>query len=173
MEKRLNQKIEEYISTFKNDIREAFIKNNVINDVKYKNILQYICDYETLVFEKDDFKKRKRVKNFVPTCERCIAKRANGEQCTRRKKTDLDFCGTHEKDTPFGIICDNNLSQNTNTCKVEVWSQDIQGIIYYIDKFNNVYDNADILNNKINPKIIAKYNKIDDNYTIINVNNTL
>ena len=35
---------------------------------------------------KDDLQKRKRIKNIVPSNDRCIALRANLEQCTRRKK---------------------------------------------------------------------------------------
>ena len=33
---------------------------------------------------------------------------------------------------------------------------------YYIDDFNNIYKTEDILENKPNPNIIAKY-KIEDN----------
>ena len=43
--------------------------------------------------------------------------------------------------------------------KVEVWAQDIAGIIYYIDSASNVYDTEDIALNKTNPKVIAKYEK--------------
>jgi hypothetical protein len=50
--------------------------------------------------------------------------------------------------------------------KIEVWAQDIQGIIYYIDKMMNVYQAEDIVSNKQNPKIIAKYVKIGETYTI-------
>ena len=50
--------------------------------------------------------KRKRVKNVVHLSDRCCAKRANGEQCTRRRKdTTTEYCGTHLKGTPHGI-CD-------------------------------------------------------------------
>jgi hypothetical protein len=49
---------------------------------------------------------------------------------------------------------------------VEVWAQDIQGIVYYIDKSNNVYQAEDIVSNKINPKIIAKYLKNGEHYSI-------
>ena len=38
-------------------------------------------------------------------------------------------------------------------------SKEILGIIYYIDNNNNVYQAEDIVSNKINPKIIAKYVK--------------
>ena len=52
---------------------------------------------------------------------------------------------------------------------MEVRLQDINGILYYIDKFNNIYKTDDIIENKVNPSIIAKY-KIDDegNYIILN-----
>ena len=56
------------------------------------------------MLSKEDFQKRKRVKNVVPQFERCGAKRANGEQCTRRKKDDSCFCGTHVKGTPHGEV---------------------------------------------------------------------
>ena len=48
-----------------------------------------------------------------------------------------------------------------------VIDKNIQGIIYYIDKAGNVYQAEDIIINKINPKIIAKYIKTGgDNYSI-------
>jgi hypothetical protein len=47
----------------------------------------------------------------------------------------------------------------SSTQKIEVCAQDIQGIIYYIDKNNNVYKAEDVITDKVNPKIIAKYSK--------------
>jgi hypothetical protein len=110
--------------------------------------------------------KRKRVKNFVPIFDRCCAKRATSEQCTRRKKEGFEYCGTHIKGTPHGIIDTQDNEVKVNTQKIEVWAQDIQGIIYYIDKFNNVYQAEDIVVNKVNPKIIAKYIKTGEQYSI-------
>ena len=40
---------------------------------------------------------------------------------------------------------------------MEVHIQEINGILYYIDKNNNVYKTEDILCNSKNPRIIAKY----------------
>ena len=51
--------------------------------------------------------------------------------------------------------------------KKEVWLQDINGILYYIDNDNNVYNNEDILNNVTNPEILYKYNFINNKYSII------
>jgi hypothetical protein len=108
--------------------------------------------------------KRKRVKNMVPTYERCCAKRANGEQCTRRKKDEFQYCGTHSKGTPHGIISDKEPI-NTTT-KIEVSAIDIKGIVYYLDQNSNVYDTEDIISNQKNPRIIAKYEKIGEEYSI-------
>ena len=165
MERRLNKKVEAYITQFKDNLKEKAIQMGVMNNDEVNKLLHYIYDYDRLSFNKEDFMKRKRVKNFVPIFDRCCAKRATSEQCTRRKKDGCEYCGTHMKGTPHGIMDINNETKN-NTQKIEVWAQDIQGIIYYIDKFNNVYQAEDIVVNKVNPKIIAKYTKSGDQYSI-------
>jgi isopropylmalate/homocitrate/citramalate synthase len=165
MERRLNKKAESYITNFKDNIREKITQMGMINNEPINQILQYIYDYDRLTFTKEDFQKRKRVKNFVPIFDRCCAKRASNEQCTRRKKEGCEYCGTHIKGTPHGIVDLQNDTKNT-TQKVEVYAQDIQGIVYYIDKNNNVYQAEDIISNKINPKVIAKYVKNCDHYSI-------
>jgi hypothetical protein len=166
MEKRLNKKVEEYITEFKDNIREKATQLGLTQDQHVVQLLQYIYDYERISLNKEDFQKRKRVKNFVPIYDRCCARRASNEQCTRRRKEGSEYCGTHMKGTPHGIADLNEEHNTDSTQKIEVWAQDIHGIVYYIDKNNNVYDTTDIIKNKINPKIIAKYMKIDNNYTI-------
>ena len=90
MEKRIEQKISIFINEFKNDIK-AKLENNDALDFKVKgDLLKYIFDYSNLVLEKEDFTKRKRVKSSVPQYLRCMAKRASGEQCTRKKKDNFD-----------------------------------------------------------------------------------
>jgi len=165
MEKRLKKKIELYITQFKESIREKITLMGLTKCEQMNQLLQYVYDYDRLSFSKEDFQKRKRVKNFVPIFDRCCAKRANNEQCTRRKKEGSEYCGTHLKGTPHGIV-DNQSETTSTTQKVEVYAQDIQGIIYYIDKNNNVYQVEDIVSNKVNPKIIAKYVKDGENYSI-------
>jgi hypothetical protein len=165
MEKRLNKKLEGYITSFKDSILEKATQLGMSKNEEASQLLQYIYDYDRLTFNKEDFQKRKRVKNFVPIFDRCCAKRASNEQCTRRKKEGCEYCGTHLKGTPHGIVDNQNESKNT-TQKIEVYAQDIQGIIYYIDKTSNVYQAEDIINNKVNPKIIAKYVKNGENYSI-------
>lgn len=163
MEKRLNKKIDAYICTFKDNIRSK-IDDIGVNEEMNK-LLQYIYDYEKLIISKDDFAKRKRVKNVVPLFELCCAKRANCSQCTRRRRDNSNYCGTHMKGTPHGII-DKQEESKDEVQKIEVWAQDIMGIIYYIDKDDNVYQVEDIVSNKQNPKIIAKYIKTATGFSI-------
>ena len=160
MEKRLTTKCNGYLKQFKINIKNYIDSNVNIDPEEYNSLMQYIFDYNNISITKEDFTKRKRVKNIVPYHERCCALRANGEQCTRRKKDSDKFCGTHIKGTPHGEISNQNNSDDIPNIKKEVWAQDIAGIIYYIDAENNVYDHNDIINNITNPKIIAKYEKI-------------
>ena len=66
---------------------------------------------------------------MVPVYERCCAKRANGQQCTRRKKDDSQYCGTHSKGTPHGIM--NEHDTVSSVTKIEVSAIDIKGIIWF------------------------------------------
>jgi len=157
MEKKIGTKTEMYISEFKNKIKDKMLNMELLGTDAGKELLQFIYDYNALVFEKEDFVKRVRVKNIVPIFDRCCAKRASGEQCTRRKKSNCEYCGTHLKGVPHGVILlevESNPVQN-----IEVTAVDIRGIIYYIDGTCNVYQTEDILLNKINPKIVANYVK--------------
>ena len=172
MEKRVNKKIEQYMCEFKDNVRKQ-IETLDKNTPELNNLLQFIYDYERLVIEKDDFSKKKRVKNMVPYYDRCCAKKSTGEQCTRRKKCEnVQFCGTHMKgfsggsDQDIHVYHEGSNETSVKTRKSEVWIQEIKGILYYIDKENNVYQAEDIINNVTNPKIIAKYVKDGVNFSI-------
>jgi hypothetical protein len=166
MEKRLNKKLESYITSLKEDFNNKASEIFGASNPHTSMFQQFVYDYDRLVYGKEDFQKRKRVKNIVPLNERCCAKRASNEQCTRRKKDDIEYCGTHMKGTPHGIVQTGDDTLKVMTQKVEVWAQDIKGIIYYIDKQNNVYQAEDVVVNKINPQIIAKYVKNGEQYSI-------
>ena len=165
MERRLNKKIDTYIIDFKDKILEKATEMGLSKNEQNNKLFQFIYDYERLTLDKDDFQKRKRNKNIVPFFDRCCAKRANNEQCTRRKKNESEYCGTHMKGTPNGVI-DLHEETKPTTQKVDVWAQDIQGIVYYIDKSGNVYQAEDVVLNKVNPTIIAKYVKNGDVFSI-------
>ncbi len=156
MEKRINKSIETYIVDFKDNVKNKIGELNIDNKEKVNELLEYIYDYERLTMSKDDFVKRKRIQNSIPVANRCNARRANNEQCTRRRKDGSEYCGTHTKGTPNGFLQLGECS-DTNTQKMEVVAKEIDGIVYYIDSFSNVYRTEDILNDKENPQIIAKY----------------
>ena len=130
---------------------------------KINDLLEFVYDFERMSLSKDDLIKRKRIKNSIPLLNRCNAKRASGEQCTRRRKEGNEFCGTHSKGTPNGFMQMNECG-DCSLQKMEVFAEDIHGIIYYIDKYNNVYRTEDILSAKENPQIIAKCKKTNGIY---------
>jgi hypothetical protein len=190
MERRISSKIDTYIIDFKDavsfKIRElgsaasaavaseingngtnantsaAEVSTNATIDQFCKQLTSFVYEYEKLKLSKEDFMKRKRVKNTVSIELRCLAKRANGEQCTRKKKDGCDYCGTHTKGVPCSIMDDNE--ENSDKVKisqqsVNIWVQNIKGIEYFIDSSQNVYKHEDVINNSTNPRIIAKYTK--------------
>lgn len=189
MERRVNKCINEYFSDFKQNVKSEIIKIIEKNktdqaksssndyDKELRFLLQYVCDYEKCELSTTDFEKRKRSKNNVPIHEQCIAKKADGSQCTRRKRGVDNFCGTHIKGTPHGCIEQSSSDETTvssskvnmvmatnvvfvnKTKKVEIWLEDINGIMHYVDNNFNVYDNDDIKRGVSNPKVIYKYEK--------------
>ena len=166
MEKRLTAKAEVWTTEFKTALADVIqTQCNVIDGEKKAEILSFIYNYPHMKFEKTDIQKRTRVKNHVPFHERCRALRANGEQCTRRKKNDAKFCGTHIKGIPHGEISNEKTPENEFK-KIQVWAQEVNGIIRHMDKEGNVYDPQDIYQNITNPKIIAKWTKEGDKYSI-------
>ena len=159
MERRLNHKIDDYFSTFKNNIKHKMIDLHLLESEQGNQLLQYIFDFESLTFHKDDLSKRKRFKNIVSASDRCFAKRANNEQCTRRKKEGCDLCGTHIKGTPHGLVI---IKPLITQHKVDVFAHDFKGIVYFIDHHNHVYNTQDIVANIHNPRIIADYVTLHD-----------
>ena len=156
MESRIIQKVAQQFTEFKSRIIQELRK-----DIPISDIITLINQHE-LNLERSDFVKRKRTKNTIPLGERCIAKSAKNDQCTRRRKTGSTCCGTHSTGVPHGFIS----VDNTKTYRKEVWAEDINGIIYYLDADNNIYKTEDVMKNSENPKIIAKWSKVDSIYTI-------
>jgi len=164
MDKRVQTKINEYLKNFKEEIKKKAIELGLTELSNFNNLLQYIYDKEHLEITMEDIVKKNRVNVKIENNQKCIAYRSNGEKCTRRKKKDCDFCGTHLKAHPYGI-CE-NIEENKKCDKIEVFAQEIQGIIHFLDLKNNVYRVEDILQNNPNPQIIYKYIKTDNNYII-------
>jgi hypothetical protein len=164
MEKRLNTKFDLYIKNFKDGIRDKMSQLQMASS-DAADLMEYIYEYDRLILDKEDFIKRKRVKNSIPENNRCLAKRATGEQCTRRRKTDCEFCGTHSKGTPHGLILTTEANMQS-VQNIEVFAQQICGIVYYLDQYKNVYNTEDIMSSVENPRIIAKWERTNDVYKI-------
>ena len=163
MERRLTSRIREHETAFKNNIQKWLSDNNCNitdsdGDKRTSEFLQFVYDYSQINITSADFIRRKRVKNDAPYYERCTANRADGHQCTRRKRDGSMFCGTHMKGTPHGVIATEKTSTE-QVEKIEIWVEDINGINYHIDSHGNVYDPKDIINGIKNPNIIAQYQK--------------
>lgn len=160
MEKRIKNKLDKQQINFKSDIQSWIYTNKLFtDDDKQSEFLKYIYDYDSVCLTSEDFQKRKRIKNIVPQCDRCLACRADGEQCTRRQQPNDKYCGTHKKGTPNGVMTVNNTVSDNKQTKIEVWYEEINGIYYYIDDNNNVYKNEDIMSNKESPDIIGQWVK--------------
>ena len=161
-----NEVLKEYINTFKTAVKNkilSFDNNDMSNSAK-NALLKIVYDYDVLTIDKESVAKKKRAQNTIPLVERCIALRADSQQCTRRKKQGIHVCGTHEKATPHGVIDNADELNATNTKQVQTWMQCIMGIDCYIDADNNVYMTEDILNNVLNPRVYAKYVKNGEEY---------
>jgi len=88
---------------------------------------------------------------------RCIAICADNTQCTRVKKRGCLLCGTHAK---------SGVTNTKNMTAIDVWVEEINGIVYYLDKNGNVYDTEGVLENRFNPVIIGHYSKNMQNISI-------
>ena len=170
MERNIRVKVNHYLDDFRENIQQWMSTNQAAMtlDGQNKNLefLQYINDFPYIEFSKEDFQKRKRVKNNVPDYNRCIALKCNGERCSRKQKdSSTNFCGTHMKGSPYGTIEEQSIAPKQQ--KVQLWLEDINGISRYIDKEHNIYSSEDIIRSSSNPRIIATYT-IDEegHYTI-------
>ena len=147
----INSKINDYIQNMKDIIISK------CNDDD--ELIGFIRNYDVPdVISKEDLIPSKRTKNVIPLKERCEANKSNSERCSRRKKGGTKFCGTHIKGTPHGKVSDSVSVQKKYYDIIEM-----NGITYFMDNDNNIYNHHDIYNDTVNPRIIGKL----DNETII------
>jgi hypothetical protein len=180
---KINSLISDYMKLMKEAIGRKISESGNILEVQ-----NFVQEYPILVLKEGDYSKRKRVKTNVPLYEKCLAKCANGDQCSRRKNKDVDYCGTHIKGCPHGVVSNSdangknspNVNNETGSYgaamangtgegtgqgsgmikkQIHVWLEDINGIMYWINDDGSVYDTGDIMNSLENPRIIAKYEK--------------
>jgi len=148
MENRIKKKVTSYINQFKDDIvteMNSLQVNTDDNTERMQKLAHYVTTYTRLNLLDDDFSKRKRVKNHVPQYDRCSAKRADGCQCTRRKKDSDNYCGTHLKGTPHGEIMQ---SEGDKKKKVELTIINDKGISHYVDANGKQFSAEMVMNCK-------------------------
>ena len=163
MQKKLQTFIDGHIKGMKEEIRKILLDehNTSTNDK-----LEKIFALDSPIINMEDFTRKKRVRNIIADCDRCCAYKAEKERCTRKKRDGFNVCGTHLKGTPHGMI-DNNVNE-THVKKVDVYTKDIGGIIYYVDNDKNVYSSTDIMKAIQNPTKIGYYTEIFNNGSVVN-----
>jgi hypothetical protein len=155
MDRFYHQQVDQFVETFKKEVKKNFVENSE-------------TEFNRFVDNYDSFKIVSKIKQktTIPMSLRCVAKRLNCDQCTRRRNKISAFCGTHFKSRPFGVFDVVLLADEDIVHLISVFTQEIQGIIYHLDENLNVYDTGDILNDVRDPKILTKAVLIDGIYTI-------
>lgn len=133
------------------------LKNILINISKEYDIDKNVLLSKYLKFDNLRSKKKKKKTELLPSCL-CMARKQDGNQCTRRRKQGGEFCGKHIKNRKYGRIDDNSnivgkLAEDDNY--IMTWVEIFNGKEYLVDTNNVVYTK-----NISSPKIIGK--KISD-----------
>ena len=128
------------------------------NNLNYQKLVKQYCKPTT---------KKKYKKNTVDKCLQCMAKKADGKQCTRRRKVKdvdgniitpaIEYCGKHIKSIKYGRIDDDEKFKDTSRY-IKTVRENIDGEYYLVDKQNRVYsynkEHPLLLGKKINNKLI-------------------
>jgi hypothetical protein len=135
---------------------------------KLKDVLtsiaeKYSIDQEQLFdsyldpsLETDGKNKKKKTKKKDETTSVCLARKADGVQCTRHKKDNSDYCGKHSISLKFGRIDDLDVEEDDPRVAIDkekfimTWNESIDGQNYLVDSNNVVYS--------LDHKIIGKKN---------------
>jgi hypothetical protein len=162
----MDKKFEEYIVEFKTQIRNKIIALSFEEreNEKVKDLIEFVFEYKR--FEVQEERKNN---NIVRQGERCIGIRTNGRPCSRRRKKNSQYCGTHTQplDTTENTQdCDDghDVDDDSHHLKVskssitniDLNAEEVQGIVYYIDKDGNVYHPEDVMKQTEAPRIIAR-----------------
>ena len=168
--------------------------NNIINK-RLEVVLKDMCkshtdlDYQKLVKQYcKNASKKKYKKTSIDKSLQCMAKKADGKQCTRRRKVKdnygniiepvIEYCGKHVKSIKYGRVDDEEKFEDTDKY-IRTVRENIDGEYYLVDKDNRVYsynkEHPLLLGKKINNKLIllADLIKMHQKHSIqlkINVN---
>ncbi len=139
------KKIIRQISHIK-DLEENHISELVLPNKLYFNELA-----NNLILKK----KKKTNRRILPKNERCLGRKNDLTQCTRKRKDGSHFCGSHMKNLPNGKIGDDgacfnkkkgkrgrkrkNLLENQDETGILTTKKYINGNLYLVDAKNVVY----------------------------------
>ena len=132
MKKILTEIADEH-SLDKKKLISKYVNNNMLNNISFK---------------------KKKKKNKLEPSLLCMARKQDGNQCTRRRKGCEEYCGKHIKNRRFGRIDEHSnnidkLAENDNY--IMTWVEIFEGDEYLVDS-NNVVYSRDITS----PKIVGK-----------------
>lgn len=128
--------------------------NNIVNrrlEIVFKDMCKKDSNLEYKKLVKDYCKKiskKKYKKNSIDKSLQCMAKKADGKQCTRRRKVKdndgniiepcIEYCGKHIKSIKYGRIDDDEKFKDTDKY-IRTVRENIDGEFYLVDKDNRVY----------------------------------
>ena len=101
-------------------------------------------------------KRKKRKRRILNPGDICMARKQDGKQCTRRRKSHFEYCGKHMHSRKFGRIddptfCSSRKSSKHITNRILTWVELFGDTEYLVDEHDIVYTN-----NVQAPTIIGK-----------------
>ncbi len=147
-----------YNLKLKNILDNISSKYSISNDDLYD---EYLIDkLDTNMLSTTSCKKKRKKNKILAPNQLCLARKADGEQCTRRKKDSCDFCGKHSGTLKYGRIDDD--TKHSSDSFIQCTPITINGTEYLVDNKKVVYSY-----NIENPEIIGG---LDSNGNLINYN---
>ena len=159
MLERLNQRSKDHMRSYTLNIKQRLEEKGL----SHEDVTSLVGNPPALVLTSEDFEKKRRVRTAIPYYERCSGKKADSEQCTRRRQSGSLFCGTHVKGTPYGQVSDCEAVSD----KIVVHAQEVAGIVHWVDDGGNVYSQEDVYQRLKDPRVIAKFALVDGVPTIL------
>ena len=162
-------------SPFENFTSQIKEKTNHWGEIPTRNdvndLQERLKEYQHFTKSKGKLNKIAKEKKINP--EKCWAKLESGVQCKRKKKNGTSFCKEHiENCSLFGTIASQmNDSSNTLNKKekekekekknIKTWIfyiYEVDGIEYFVDDGNKLYNTESILSDQLEPQIIGRIN---------------
>ena len=144
-------------------------------NVRIQGVLKDLCDnkyklnYEQLCDRYCEIDNKKNNKKKIAKGIRCMAKKADGDQCTRRRRVkdsdgniicpEVDYCGKHIKSIKYGRVDDDMTHKGEDY--IRTIRENLDGEYYLVDPLTNTVYSY----NKENPVLIGK--KINDKLVLV------